>query len=404
MKPFKRVPMTLWSSAWIIFGKEWREALRDKKAIFSVLVPAIILPLSLILMMTFLTKMIATNMPNISHPTPVKVANLKEALHLKEQFIEHNFDPVLYEGDWLAAQKLAQTEPVVWLPDNYLEKYQRGDSIEIILLYDSSKTSKSGEVNRLRHAINLLNTDFSQARLMSLGLSSSDINAFQLKEFNVASEKKMTSMILSGLPMIVVLITFIASIGFAVDMSSGEREKRTLESLIVVTPSNWAVIFGKYLTLLSVVLVVNALFFTLLATGFSFIDFKAVGISAHLEAAQWMQLIVLMLPLMILAPALQLFVGFGAKSFKEGQTAISMLIFLTVLPNIYYLVSHYNRPAGYEFIPILYQHISILDVLAGEPVSNAAWFIQAVLCGLLCGVFLWLTQRKLSNPKTLYAS
>src|SRR5690606_33810740 len=193
-------------------------------------------------------KMIATNMPNISHPTPVKVGNLKEALHLKEQFIVHNFDPVLYEGDWLAAQKLAQTEPGVWLPDNYLEKYQRGDSIEIILLYDSSKTSKSGEVNRLRHAINLLNTDFSQARLMSLGLSSSDINAFQLKEFNVASEKKMTSMILSGLPMIVVLITFIASIGFAVDMSSGEREKRTLESLIVVTPSNWAVIFGKYLT------------------------------------------------------------------------------------------------------------------------------------------------------------
>lgn len=402
MKTFKRLPMTLWPSACIIFRKEWRESLRDKKAIFSVFLPAIILPVSLVLMMTFLTKMIATNMPNISQPTPVHVANLNDSLHIKALLTEHNFDPTHYEGDWWQAQVLAQTEPVMWLPDDFLDKYHRGEVVDIVLLYDSSKTNKSGEVNRLRHAITFLNADFSQARLMSFGLTPNDLNVFQLKEFNVASEKKMTSMILSGLPIIIVLITFIASIGFAVDMSSGEREKRTLESLLVVTPFSWAIIWGKYITLLSVVLVVNTLFFTLLSTGFSFIDFKAVGISVHLGIAQWLKLIFLMLPLMILAPAIQLFLGFGAKSFKEGQAAISMLIFLTVLPNIYYLISQYNRPSGYEYIPLLYQHIAILDVLAGEPINNFAWCIQVVLCGSIGGLFLWMTRRKLSNPKTLY--
>src|SRR5690606_15418640 len=108
-------------------------------------------------------------------PTPAHVANLNDSLHIKALLTEHNFDPTHYEGDWLQAQVLAQTEPVMWLPDDFLDKYHRGEVVDIVLLYDSSKTNKSGEVNRLRHAITLLNADFSQARLMSFGLSLNDL-------------------------------------------------------------------------------------------------------------------------------------------------------------------------------------------------------------------------------------
>lgn len=386
-----------------IFKKEWREALRDKRALVGVILPAIVMPLMLCLGLSFMEKMLANNMPNISSPTPVYVANLDKSIYLEPHLIEHNFSPKSYTDTWVNAQELAKSEPLIWLPENFATQYQQGEPVSIILLYDSTRSSMMGQVNRLRSAINQLNSELSQSRLMSFGLINDDINPLKLDELNLASEKRVIGMMLSGLPLIILMIIFMAGIGFSVDMTSGERERRTLESLIVASPSHWAVILGKYVTLVSVVTAVLVLFFTCLIIGLSQVDFKSIGISIDFKWNYWLQIALLIMPLVLLAPALQVLIGFMAKSFKEGQASISLLIFLAVLPNIYLLFTQHETPRLYEYIPILYQQIAILDVLGGAKIDIVVWLYQMLLCALIAWLILWTAKRKITNPKTLYA-
>src|SRR5690606_7558176 len=151
-------------------------------------------------------RMLANNMPNISSPTPVYVANLEKSIYLESHLLEHNFSPKPYVDTWANAQELAKSEPLIWLPENFATQYQQGEPVSIILLYDSTRSSMMGQVNRLRSAINQLNSELSQSRLMSFGLINDDINPLKLDELNLASEKRVVGMMLSGLPLIILMI------------------------------------------------------------------------------------------------------------------------------------------------------------------------------------------------------
>lgn len=387
----------------IILKKEWREALRDKKAILSMLLPVVLLPLFLIVGLAFLVKTLSGNVPTLASPSELLVANLNAAPLVREHLVEHNFDPVNYDGDWMAAQEQATREPVLWLPEDFSARFARGESVELVLLVDYSNTRKMGEVNRLRGAINQLSSELAQARMISMGIGPQRLNPMALKEFNVASEKKMAGMILMSLPIMMLIIAFTASMGFAIDISSGEREKRTLESLLVIAPSAWSLVLGKYFTLLSVVVIVNLLFYAFLAVGFTFIDFTALGLSIHLSLQKWMSIYGLLLPIMVVAPAVQLLIGFGAKSFKEGQAALSLLIVVPLLPNFYLMATQFAKPAGYQFMPIIYQQLSVGEIISGEALALGAMGFQWLLALAVVGLCLWASVRKLGNPKTLYS-
>src|SRR5690606_22152113 len=110
------------------------------------------------------------------------------------------------------------------------------------------------------------------------GISPELRNAVTLRESNVASDQKMGIYILGSLPMLLLISVFIGSVGFSADMTAGERERRSLESLLITPTPSMAIMLGKWLTSVLITIAVLLATMSLLSIVLNLLPFNQLGL------------------------------------------------------------------------------------------------------------------------------
>ena len=213
---------------------------------------------------------------------------------------------------------------------------------------------------------------------------------------------KRTATIFNFIPMFLILATFSAGMQIATDSTAGERERGSLEPLLLNPVPRWQLLAGKWLaaaassfggmvaTLLMIALVISRL------------SLEDLGVRFHFGSGQMMLLILAMAPMTLVAPAIQMYLACFARSFKEAQGYMAFLVFAATLPG---LVSVFYPTASVpwlRWIPMVGQYRLGSDILSGKIPSPSVLLVAALAAIALSALFLKLATRMFSSEKIVF--
>ena len=302
----------------VVLRKELTDALRDKKSLRLAFLPPV-----------YFVGIFVATIFLILHLQKEASGRGKEAIQLSVMGAEHL--PALV--DWLEEQGVnvkpvgedayAQVEQkkldyALIIPKEAEEQFAAGESAVAWLVYDATNNKSQTGLGFIRQQIMSWNSRMGSLRLLSRGISPVIANPIYLREMNIASNQKMGFFIMASLPMFLILSIFIGSVGFTADMTAGERERRSLESLLITPATSASIILGKWSTCLLLTFAVIFVELALLAIAFAFIPFNQLGLRVDVSVMDLVAIFFSLMSLTVIAVSLQQTIVIFARSFKDA--------------------------------------------------------------------------------------
>lgn len=386
----------------IIFKKEFHDALRDKRSLRMAFLPPI-----------YFVGVFVGTIFLILHLQKEASGRGKEPIQLSVMGAEYL--PALV--DWLEEQGV-NVKPVgddaytqveqkkldyaLIIPQEAEQQFATGESAVAWLVYDATNNKSQTSVGFIRQQILGWNSRMGSLRLLSRGISPAIVNPVYLREMNIASDQKMGFFVMASLPMFLILSIFIASVGFTADMTAGERDRRSLESLLITPASSIAIMLGKWLTCLTLTFAVLIVELVLLAIAFAFIPFNQLGLRVDVSVLDLLAIFISLISLTIIAVSLQHTIAIFARSFKDAQTYMSLIIFIPMVPMMYTMINPGVHEPWFEWVPVLGHQAVIKDLLLGGSLNGITllkfWTVAIPVAVLL----LTFTASQLRKPRIVY--
>jgi sodium transport system permease protein len=189
------------------------------------------------------------------------------------------------------------------------------------------------------------------------------------------------------------MAVFVGGLHLAIDATAGERERGSLEPLLVNPVSRFSVVAGKWLAiaLATVFAVLVALIGFRLAI--ARVPLQDLGVKFQLGMPEMLGMLAVCVPLSLFAAALQMTLAFFARTFKEAQTYLSMLVLVPMIPATFISLQPIKSARWEMLVPVLGQTLLMADVLRGEP-TPASWFALAALSAVVssAAMLAWAAQ------------
>ena len=207
-------------------------------------------------------------------------------------------------------------------------------------------------------------------------------------------------MLLGILPMFLMIAAFAASTYVAIDVTAGERERGSIEPLLMAPVAPVLLLLGKLVAVIAfgaLGVCAAVLSFTLVAR---VVPFDDVGVSVHLDVRTVLMLVALTLPVTLTAAATQCLVGVLSKSFKTAQAAISLVIIVPTVPAMLLSVFPQQPKLWMAAIPTLGEPMLALRLLRGDAVDAVHVVVLVVANAAVAGALTLVTAR-LFGPRLL---
>ena len=382
----------------VVFKKEVKDAFRDRRAIMTIVLSAALSPI----LLGFMMNRIADRQRQLEDVT-IPVVGAEHAPALIE-WLRQQAGVSISDGpaDAEAAVRDRNQDVVVVIPEDFQKKFRSSTPAPLKIVSDGSRQTARPKVTRVRGLLQRYNAEVGTLRLVNRGISPAIATPLQLEDVEVSSAQQRAAMILGFIPMFIVLAAFAGGMQIAMDSTAGERERGSLEPLLVNPAPRAAIAGGKWLastftSMLSVMLT------TALVIGMlGFIPMQEFGVRFRLQPSQIGLLLAAALPMSLLASGVQTYLATFAKSFKEAQSYMGLLIIIPMLPGV--LASLYplsGRPWMYP-IPILAQQVLSADAVAAKPTPWWAFVVAAASALILSLLLLQLTTRLLQRERIIF--
>jgi sodium transport system permease protein len=377
-----------------IIRKELRDGLRDKRALMTL----VFLPLSF-LVVIYGVVILIINVQEKSAAFELPVQGAQHAAPLMEWFREAGIQIVEVDDDPVALVESRSREFVLVVASDFAEKFQDFGNARLELVYDRSHNSIQGKVFRIKQLIQQWSGQIGSLRLIARGVSPQIANPVVLEDVDVAKEQ--FAIIPLMLVMMMVVTVFMSSVGLAVDMMAGEREANSLEPLLLNPVSRELILSGKWIAAMActalVLLVAIAAVYILVPS----LPLERLGSSYRITALDLLRAMLVALPLIALATALQLLVSIFAKSFKEAQTYISFLLMVPL--GLAYYVVFTDSIAGWQmWVPVLGSLTLLEAIFLGEPTSLLQWLAANGICLTVALALAAVVARQLRRERIIY--
>jgi sodium transport system permease protein len=384
--------MTLRAATGTVYVKEIIDALRDRRTLLVVLVSSVLLgPLVLIA----ISSLVATFEAR-AEKREVFVAGLEHAGSLKN-FLERQSSlvkaaPLDYD---VQLRNSTLSDPVVVVPEGFEAALVRGEVPTLTLVSDSSNKQAESAAARVQRLLIAFGRERTTLNLALRGIASELIEPVEIQELDLASTQTRATQLTGMLPFFVLMAVLYGALSSALDTTAGERERGSLEPLLMNPTPLAALVLGKWGAVASVAMLVALL------SCFSFLPAQWLLRSDNLQALFQYGLREAILFLLVLLPfaaaisALLMAVAIRCKSVKEAQANASLVVLVvSLLP----LVSVFNlggEAVWHLWTPALGQNTMLTRVLKGESLSASQWLIPFVVSALLCGLSLRFVARRL---------
>jgi len=390
------------SAWWIVFRKELLDAMRDRRML---LMSFVIMPLAVPLILGGMSALGARKQAEKLESTlELPVIGAGRAPNLVAWLGSHNLRIVAPPADAEAAVRDQDREVVLRIDETFGENWRAGQPARVVLIFDSSRPIQSGAtINRVRALLDAYDREVGTLRLVARGIHPSVSNPLQVASRDVARVESRFDFTQQMLPYLLLLLAFIGGMQLAIDSTAGERERHSLEPLLTTPVSREAIISGKILATAAFTLM--SLLMTLLAYRIAFAAMPSdqIDLSLNVQLPALAMLFVVILPIVMLGATLLTALAAFARSYREAQSYLPLLIFLPMIPSLFLMVAPVRTQLWMLAVPFLSQNQLILRILRSETITATDWAVSLGSSLLLAGV-AWFVAARLYHREELAAS
>ncbi len=385
------------SGLFVVLKKELKDSTRDYRALMVAMLPAIFGP---VLMMFMLSQAAKTR--SEADDLALAVIGQQYAPDLIS-FLETNDVQIeAFEGDPRTEIRERNVTVILSIPEDYSERFEAFESVPVQLLADQSLDKSQLAARRARRLINSYNRSIGSMRLMTRGVNPSIAVPIRLETQDFATATARASRILASLQMIMLMAAFFGGAGVAIDTTAGERERKSLEPLLVHPLTSFQIMGGKWLTVATFGLLATLVAVISTAAVLKAFSLEALGVDPKLTLEMQVAIFALLIPMALFASSLQMVVSLFAKTFKEAQSYLGLLTLLPMLPIVVTMFRDVKTAPWMYTVPILGQQQLVTSVMRGEGMEASQFLTTAgVTTVAALGIFFALV-RLLRSERVVY--
>ena len=377
--------------------KELVDALRDRRSLMSALLYPVLMPLMIVLMFGAVVRMEGDD-----RPLEVPVAGREHAPNLIAYLVQRGVTVLDPPADPEAAVQAGDVDLVLIIDEEYGERFRAVEPAPVRIVHDSSQTASRTGIGRLRALLREYAGQVAALRLLARGISPEVTQAVRIDDLDLATPAETAARVFAMLPMFLILSAFIGGLNVAIDTTAGERERNSLEPLLVNPVSRGALATGKWLTTSVFGAAASVLTLVMFLVMMPFVPLEQLDVQLSLGGRQLLLMSAITAPMALLASSLQMFVATFARSFKEAQTYVSVMIFVPMIPGIVTQIYPLQPADWMMLVPALSHQLLLIDVMGGEGVRTLSVSMSALATTLLALLFLALTARLLEREKIIF--
>ena len=301
---------------------------------------------------------------------------------------------------WLAGQGIArkqvadpdaairaQDEDVyIRIDDEFDERWTKGEPALVEVVSDSTRQDASIPVQRVQAALKLYGQQVGALRLLARGINPGVATPLAVADKDLSLPEARKSLATFFIPYLLLISGFLGGAALVIDATAGERERQSLEPLLATPAARSAIVSGKILA--ACLLGMASLFLSLLAFKVGGQLSEGMGRQLSLSFAAVAMLLLIISPMVALGNALLTFIASGAKSVKEAQSFMSVLILVPMLPSILLLIHPVKNQLWMFAVPFLSQNQMIVKVVRGEAIAPLQWMVY-LGAGFGIAALLW---------------
>jgi len=405
-----------WNAICTVYFKELTDTLRDKRTLITTfLIPTLVIPGIIFGAGFVMTKVIKKAQ---TEATSVMIIGAENAPELAEEIrADERFRVVASAEDFRDQISNKAIRVAVEIPEGF-EAGVSSTAAPDVMIYHYQGEMKSGMGRgELRGFLNEYRDEMVAAGLADRGLPATIARPFNVESENVAPPEKVGGNAFGGfVPYIVVILCMTGAMYPAMDLTAGEKERGTMETLLCSPVSRVNIVLGKFLMTLSASVATMALSLIMFAvSALGAAKFFAgggggVGAAAAGEGGGFMMLIdpwgvigvfAMIVPLAVLFAAGLLTVSLFAKSFKEAQSYVSPLMIVVILPAVMGTLPGIELTWKTALIPITNLSLVCKEMLSG--IWN--WNYIAVIFGsqvIYAAFALWLCVKMFNRESVIF--
>jgi sodium transport system permease protein len=386
------------SQALVVVRKELTDWSRDRRSIMTVLISSMLAPAIIGIMFTQL----ASRQRQVEDvKVPIVGSEYAPALieFLKEQ---PGVEIIPGPADPAEAVRTRQEDVVVVIPRDFVKDFNASKPITIQLINDSSSNNARPKVQRIRGLLQGYASQIGGLRLIARGISPAIASPMVVEDVEVSSAQQRAAQILGFIPLFVMIAAFTGAMSISTDSTAGERERGSLEALLVNPAPRGSIAAGKWIagtaTSILSVIITGAMLFAL----FKYIPLQDLGIRFKIGQAQMWSMLAVLLPLSPLIVAMQMYVATFAKSFKEAQSYLSFLMMAQMIPGMMATMNSLSSKAWMYYVPWIGQQTLLTDVIGNKAINPAVFVVVAAVNLAIAVVMLRATSGLLHRERIIF--
>jgi sodium transport system permease protein len=372
---------------WIIYRKELRDALRDRRTLISsIVVPTLLMPLLLFGVGKVMQRAVTEAREEVPAVAVLGGSGAPELLARLTGDARVRLVPV--PADWREAIAAKRLRAVVEVPERLEERLRSGETAPAVRIFHYQGELKSENGARVTERIVAEHRErVVTERLAARGLGPEAVRPFEVRRENVAPPEKVGGNLFGGLvPYFIILLCFTGAIYPAMDITAGEKERGTMETLLCSPVARLDLVLGKFLLVLtgslaSMFFVVASMAGSALLGGALFLGTSGAAAAGALppgaaaagpgglptiDPLGLAGVFAMVLPVAVLFSAVALTVSLFAKSYKEAQSYLGPLIIVVLLPGMIAALPGTELTARTALIPLLNLSLVCKEMLSGS--------------------------------------
>jgi len=385
-----------------VFKKEVRENIRDRRALFnSLLLGPLLFPVLFVGMMWFLESAEQERAEKILE-LPVVGAEYAPSLI---RFLEQHGTVIQAEPENPEEMVRNQEVPVVIriLPD-FPKQWEQGLPAPVEVISDPSRQESSAPIRRVKQLLLGYGQQLGALRLQLRGVSPQLASAVMIRDVDLSTPKSRAILAVIFLPYVLMITAFTGATHLAMDTTAGEKERKSLEPLLINPVPRWQIMSGKMITTTVFAMASLALTLVSFRIVLPYMPVGAFGMDLTLGLGTLLKILLVVSPVAILAAALLTLLASFAKSYREAQSYMGLVILIPMVPSLIFMANPVKAESWMMNIPLFSQNMLIGEIIRDELVP-LSWYAMSISSTLLIGLLLAIMAATLYNrPKLIFNS
>jgi sodium transport system permease protein len=382
------------AAAWTVYVKELLDALRDRRTLLTVLVSSVALgPAVLVLVST-----LVAGFEKRAEARIVVVQGIEHAPELRNYLERQTYTLRAAPADY--EQKLHDStlgEPVLVVPPGFEAAMAMGQAPVLEVVGSNSNQRAQAGIGALEQLLRGYNQEQAMLRLAARGVAASVLEVTRVQERDLADAAGSGAQLGLMVPYFVLMAVLYGCLNAALDTTAGERERGSLEPLLMNPASRWSLVLGKWGAVASVGMLIAVLSCLSFLPGQWLLRSEALSAMFRFGWGEALAFVALLLPLAAALAAMLMAIAIRCKSFKEAQANATVLMLAVSLMPLVVVFNQEGSAPWHLWVPAQAQTTLMGRVLKGEALMPGDVLPSLLVCALLAAGCMMFIVRSLRS-------